>query len=267
MQAFDKSTIRTQLGKYLELGLSPIPLYGKLPLVPWRKYQFDLRDFTKPGVNVGIPSGILPSGNHLWFIDIDDKKLLGEVYEKYPSLMDYPLVSTRKGFHIWLSWKEPVKTRVLDWGEIRGTGSYVVAPPSVHTCGHLYRFITPLDAEPPLFNPGSFLFECSKWTGFNRSKFLDNSIQGDRRPGLGGDFSRFELVHGVKKGRRHTFLVKYLAILHSSCLSEQDATQKALEWAARCNPPLPIDEVRQTVKSCYDKWDFQSITTIKDTRS
>jgi len=60
------------------------------------------------------------------------------------------------GLHVYARSRGQLKTRVFSHGEIRGKGSYVVAPPSVHPSGRRYRWLkapdearlAPLEAVP-----------------------------------------------------------------------------------------------------------------------
>lgn len=230
---------------YLELGLAPIPLKGKLPLTRWKDYRYNALDFAKPGINIGIKAGLLPSGSFLFFVDVDDKNLIGELYEKHPILMCAPLVSTARGFHLWLTHREPVKTRVFNKMEIRGQGAYCVAPSSIHPSGHEYKFLIPLRGTPPLYNP--LLLSAQSPPS---KQIVQND--GRARPVWGPGDSQFA---GVKKGQRHNALITLLGALHKACFPVEEAFTQAMVWNQSNHPPLTRAEVVATVQSCWQSWD------------
>jgi len=81
-----------------------------------------------PAAGVGI---IVRAG--LVVVDVD---LPGAFGEQHPAT---PCVRTARGWHLYFAGDVPGVHR-RPWGEVRGTGSYVVAPPSVHESGHRYAW-------------------------------------------------------------------------------------------------------------------------------
>ena len=141
---------------YLRQGFSVIPIIAKdkKPLIAWEEYQN--RRATEeeikawwarwPDANVGIVTGAV-SG--LVVIDID----CVEVKEKLKELLrDYDLSTiprSRTGNGWQLFFKHPGVTipnraGVLPGLDVRGDGGYVVAPPSVHPTGKVYRWEVPI---------------------------------------------------------------------------------------------------------------------------
>jgi len=164
---------------YLETGFSIIPVaLIKLPdgksrkpaLVDWKKYQLSpptleevkawlqnpeqfeaIRNGNKIGI--AIITGRV-SGN-LAVIDFDSKEVagdfLGEVYEAdpelYEKLINTWVVETGKGYHYYLKVRDPDpkhfhnRIGIRPGIDIRAEGGFVVAPPSPHPSGKLYRFV------------------------------------------------------------------------------------------------------------------------------
>ena len=145
---------------YVALGWSLLPLNtaSKHPhstLLPrdetgkptWKPLTFrpasrpEVRDWfdQDPECNIGVLTGAASGG--LVVADFD---------RRAPALQITPMVETARGLHAYYRSQLAAKTRRFAWGELRGDGSYVVAPPSIHPDGHLYRWfdgLAPWDAE------------------------------------------------------------------------------------------------------------------------
>lgn len=140
------------IGLYRELGFSILPLEfrGKKALIPWKEYRY--RKATEeeieywfendPPKNIGVVGGKV-SGN-LVVLDFDRKELGREFIKRHPNLQTL-IVETGKGYHVYLRTKKTTLTsRIQSLGlDIRGEGSYVVAPPSIHKNGKVYKFLDP----------------------------------------------------------------------------------------------------------------------------
>lgn len=248
---FDGHSIREQLESYLMLGFHPIHLEGKVARYHWKQFNLtraDIGRYLGLGVNWGMRTDRLDGGAWFYVVDLDQKNLLAEMYEHCPGLMEAPVVSTGKGFHIYLTWKEEVRTRHFGKADIIGNG-YVVAPPSVHPrTGRRYTFVKPLNAVPPLVDPESIILE--EWGGAlnpmlhgPQDKLAESAV-----PTSAQD----HLFAGAPEGQRHNALVHYLAILfHCWSVPEEEALALALEQNKRNKPPLPVEEVVCTTRSCY----------------
>jgi hypothetical protein len=241
------------LNQYLKFGLIPIPLRGKVANYHWKEYEYNINDFNHTGVNVGLRTERLKSGLWFYVIDLDNKSLLSGLFEKHPILMAAPIVSTSKGFHIYLTWTEEVRTRHFPGVDVIGNG-YVVAPPSMHPSGKPYRFITLLKKEIPLFNPKQL--EVLNETPKLFSPLVQSSSS------LKAELSSSDIDHGVRQGQRHNTLIHYLGILFNACVPEQVALTKALEWNKLNKPPLSEQEVKLTVRYCYEHWEEKWQQTI-----
>lgn len=128
--------------EYHENGLNVLPLDGKRPKVhAWRRWQTIRQPremlwdwvFTDQVMNdnIGIILGKVSGG--LVVIDLDGLDAVAEFEERFPHLTDTLTVLTgsRKGKHLYY-WCEDTSTVRMKGFEIRGDGTYVVAPPSVH---------------------------------------------------------------------------------------------------------------------------------------
>lgn len=253
--------------KYMELGLSLIPLRGKTPLVQWKEFKLtdDNRQYwINRGVNWGIRTGLLPSGDHFYVIDLDDKKLLSSFYESNPNLIWAPLVSTARGFHIYLTWKSPARARHFSGMDII-YGGYVVCPPSIHPSGHVYKFIIPLKGLPPTFNPEWLELPTEVVGVFPPSLSDVGHITPTTDKGVPGvpQTTPGHMPPGVPQGQRHNSLVHLLGILSATHFTEEEALTRVIEWNKLNHPPLSEHEVITTVNSCYQEWERKWRENIK----
>lgn len=141
--------------KYRRLGLSVIPLAPglKVPLIPsWKQFQERLASedeikewFQKtPNANIGIVTGRI---SQVAIVDLDGPEGLAEA--KRLGLKSTTESLTGDGKHLWFK-DNPTLTngvRVFPGIDIRATGGYVVAPPSRHASGTLYRWSNVLNVK------------------------------------------------------------------------------------------------------------------------
>jgi len=90
-----------------------------------------------PDANVGVILGQASGG--LVVADVDRPRIAAQKLRHPPT----PVAKTRRGFHAYFRAHRPTATTGTSWGELRGDGSYVVAPPSTHRSGHNYHWLVP----------------------------------------------------------------------------------------------------------------------------
>ena len=240
--------IESFLTQYLELGLHPIPLKGKVAHYAWKEFTLNKEDIEryKNHMNWGIRTEIIRPNLYFYVIDLDSRDRIADLYEKVEFPPGTPIVKTGKGYHFYLTWHSEVKTTHYGWLDIIGNG-YVVCPPSIHFNGKQYKFIVPLkDTPPPLMDPGTIQLP----------KMIVNS-SGSRACSstpVTGKLTWQQIENGVPDGLRHTTLVAYIGALIKSCFREEEALVKILPWNKLNRPPLPEDEVIKTIHDCYEKW-------------
>ena len=104
----------------------------------------------QPEVNIGIATGIV-SG--VWVLDSDGsdgEDTLGHLGIRYRSISTL-ISETARGHHHWFLTDGPIQSSVGRVGlglDVRGDGGYVLAPPSVHPDGPVYRWINDLPIAP-----------------------------------------------------------------------------------------------------------------------
>lgn len=94
-----------------------------------------------PSANVGIRTG---SGVDV--IDVDNEEARAALKTRCPEAFDTALwVATGRGLHLYFASSGlPSRSAVLPGIDVRGSGGYVVAPPSAHPNGSRYRFVDPV---------------------------------------------------------------------------------------------------------------------------
>jgi len=192
---------------------------------------------TWPRANLGVATG---SVSGLVVLDVDPRnggdESLHDLEARYGPLPDTVTALTGGGGqHRYFSLPEgvTVRSRVLAPGpELKGDGAYVVAPPSVHPSGQLYRWeLTRGPGDVPLASLPAWLLELAQ-----------DGRSPDRYDAFDG--------HPIPEGHRHTHLVSLAGKLRRDGLSVE-AIEAALleENERRCQPPLPDDEVREIARS------------------
>ena len=142
-------TERLQILKtYHQRGLSLIPLKpkSKIPMVKWKDYRLtneDLLRFLAQDTNWAIRCD-----ESFHALDFDDVGTYQRFIQGEGAIIkDAPTIRTSRGYHVWFKPKTPVKSFSKDGIEIKGMGSLIVIPPSIHPSGSEYYFETPLNGN------------------------------------------------------------------------------------------------------------------------
>ena len=247
---FDNHAVRLQLEKYMALGLHPIHLQGKVANYPWKEFRLTKDNIANyNNCNWGIRTGKINDNLFFYVIDLDSRDLLGAFWEVNTLPEHMPIIATGRGFHLYFTWIEPVKSKRYFKLDIKGEGGYVVAPPSIHENGKQYQFLRPLEALPPLMNPAEIVLP-QQTAQTNPGHWAQNSIKSSS--GLAYDWD--PIMFGVDEGNRNNVLVSYTGILIRRHFTEEETLTEALIWNEKNRPPLPKDEVIRTVHYCYRKY-------------
>jgi len=164
-----------------------------------------------PDANLGVATGA-PGPTVL---DVDDPAKAGTILS-LDGVADAPSVATARGRHVYFRGLDRT-TIVLGYGELRGRGSYVVAPPSLHPSGVEYTWLLaptgPLP-EVPADLPGAR-------TG----------------AGAGARPPRARVPHG----ERHAYLRDHAVRLVRAGITDAEAIERAIasEYDAVCDKDPP----------------------------
>jgi hypothetical protein len=253
--------VEGQLSEYLELGLTPVPLRGKLPAVKWKSWRprgmKSLRPYIRSDSNWGIKTG-----DGLYVLDFDtDKAFFDFIVQNVGRLPeDAPVVKTGRGYHIWLATRHQVRNVAYADMDIKGEGGYVVAPPSRHPNGAMYYFVKPLTGHIPVVEPEELDF-----TGVAPKEYQHSSRPPTTQDpwNLEEPFNWSELENGVSQGMRHDALVKFVGWRIGQGTGLDDILIEAHAWNSRNRPPLSHAEVESTVRSCHQEWAVSNKTVNK----
>lgn len=169
---------------------------------------------------IGIRTGAI---SNLLVIDIDNKEgaanaIYDEFYAQYPTNC---IVRTGGGgWHLYYNYIAGVKNQVkVQNVDVRSDGGLVVAPPSSHSSGGIYEWVTEGEPGEPL------------WAY---------------------DIASHTVAKNVLVGTRNDSLTRYVGGVLAGNPSIENAMMAALVWNQdNCSPPLTAAEVRSIVKSIH----------------
>lgn len=138
---------------YAGLGFATIPLRPreKRPLCKgWRAAPAEHWVSAPADANIGIVTGAR-SGD-LVVLDFDERdgpeRILGLSAEQLSFVT--MVVETSRGWHVYARGAGVASSTPHAGLDVRGEGGMVVAPPSIHPSGHVYRFVRPGSSIVPL---------------------------------------------------------------------------------------------------------------------
>lgn len=183
-----------------------------------------------PSANIALA---IPDG-HL-VVDIDSPDALGLLKAEGLLLPSTATALTGRSRHLWFVTETDARNRVglFPGIDTRAPGGYVVAPPSIHPTGAIYRWQVDLRM--------AHLAEAPAWL-LDRLK---------KPPPCGRPPEAWErtVTGPVPEGRRNQTLAEVAGLLFRA-LPAAVAAEMALCWArAKMAPPLPEHEVQRTIDS------------------
>ena len=199
-----------------------------------QRLQLGVKDYWSrwPDANIAI---VIPDDHFVLDVDAehggyDSLNAIQELYNKLPDTMS--AITGGGGLHLWFKAKDIRNTTALagfSGLDIRGIGGYVVAPPSIHPSGNVYSWRSQNSVAD---TPDWLLALCSK----KRQLDLNNLTLDQGVP--------------IQQGQRNQTLISEAGSMRRRGMGE-DAIAAALltDNRARCNPPLPENEVQTIAKS------------------
>jgi putative DNA primase/helicase len=221
--------------QYAQLGFQVIPLVYKNK-IPHAKYapeglknstadESTIRSWFAGGpINIGIRTG---AGSQIDVLDIDGEtgqKSLAALVAKHGDLPRTPYSITGNGVHYLFKHSEGVRnsaSKIAEGIDVRGEGGYIVAPPSIHPSGQVYRW--GIDPRTPI----------ADWPGW-LLRLMDGKKP--RRIDSGP----------ISEGARDNTLTSVAGAMRGRGLDEE-AIYAALSIynAKNCKPPLADADIRR----------------------
>jgi hypothetical protein len=173
-----------------------------------------------PNANIGVATG-----RGLVVLDLDSDDAIRQAASNgLPCTVE---VRTGKGLHVYFQGEARTRTGFSPGMDLRGTGGYVVAPPSVHASGTVYEWIRSFD-DADLAPMPEWLIQASRRT---RPRPVE---------ALADDAATFG------EGERNSQLFRHgCALAREGLPAEELAEALATINAERCRPPLDADEVER----------------------
>lgn len=200
-----------------------------------------------PDANIGIATGAASGGLIVVDIDVDEAKgkdgmLAIKAWQQEHESLPPTLSATtgRGGVHLYYRSKQPRKntTNGEKSIDIRASGGYVVAPPSVHENGNEYRWNIPFDA--------GMIAEADA----NTLAFIDSLYAKKRCREKRG------VPQKVESGNRNDAMISYVGRMQQMGASDEAIEAYAVEFnETRMAEPLDGEELAKTVYSglSYEK--------------
>ena len=226
--------------EYVNFGWSVLPVKPeeKRPVMTnWRQYTKTRPPvkvveswFTKlSGVGIGVATGRV-SGIVVLDVESYCPTPIEELLRKYPTQMVSR--SGSGGYHLFYSYPMNVprianRVRIFEGADLRADGGFIVLPPTRHPNGHEYQWVK----KGPLgVFPLALLDLKSVPTGVNEGWIT-------------------EALRGATEGARNDTCARLAGYFFKKGMSADVVEALLLDWNEKNDPPMPISEVRSTLKS------------------
>ena len=204
-----------------------------------------------PNANIGIATGNV---SKLTVLDVDPRndgfEELREIEKKYGGFPETVKAATGgDGTHLYFRYVGEKTSKELRQGiDIKSDGGYVVAPPSIHPNGKLYKWA---DGRSPFDSPLAPFPDSIRPLVVTENKKASNQRS---------------LPHGIPEGKRNDTLTKIAGRMRRAGLSDR-AIFAALHVTnqAECASPLDANEVLRIAQSVarYEPGDSQFLKTVE----
>ena len=182
------------------------------------------------GAGVGLVTGRV---SNIVVLDVESycKIPIEELLKKFPTQMISKTGSG--GYHLFYQYPQGVskvsnRVGIFDGADIRADGGFIVLPPTVHPNGNKYEWVKQ-------GAPGTFPKEL-----------LDMNSKPQTSQGEGWIT---ESLRGVSEGGRNDACARLAGYFFKKGMTQDIVEAILLEWNERNDPPLPVNEVRTTIRS------------------
>ena len=234
------NSVLEQANEYIDQGWSILPVKPseKRPyMTNWLQYQHvkatkEMAEnwFTSlTGAGVGMVTGRI-SGVVVLDIESYCKIPIEELLRRYPTQMVSRTGSG--GYHLFYLYPNDVpkianRVGIFEGADIRADGGFIVLPPTRHPNGRQYEWVK------------------TGFPGVFPKALLDIQSQ----PKAQGDGWITEALRGVSEGGRNDTCARLAGYFFRKGLNADIVEALLSEWNERNAPPLPMREVRTTIKS------------------
>jgi hypothetical protein len=234
------NSVLEQANEYIDQGWSILPVKPseKRPyMTNWLQYQHvkatkEMAEnwFTSlMGAGVGMVTGRI-SGVVVLDIESYCKIPIEELLRRYPTQMVSRTGSG--GYHLFYLYPNDVpkianRVGIFEGADIRADGGFIVLPPTRHPNGRLYEWVK------------------TGFPGVFPKALLDIQSQ----PKAQGDGWITEALRGVSEGGRNDTCARLAGYFFRKGLNADIVEALLTEWNERNDPPLPMREMRTTIKS------------------
>jgi hypothetical protein len=234
------NSVLAQANEYIDQGWSILPVKPseKRPyMTNWLQYQHtratkEMADswFTSlTGAGVGMVTGRI-SGVVVLDVESYCSIPIDELLRRYPTQMISR--TGTGGYHLFYLYPNGVskianRVGIFEGADIRADGGFIVLPPTRHPNGKLYEWVK----KGPL--------------GVFPKALLDIQSQ----PKVQGDGWITEALRGVSEGGRNDACARLAGYFFHKGLNADIVEALLTEWNERNDPPLPMREIRTTIKS------------------
>lgn len=153
-----------------------------------------------------------------------------ELLKKYPTQMIAK--SGGGGWHLFYLYptnqaRVANRVRIFEGADLRADGGFIVLPPTLHQSGNRYEWVKrgPLGAFPLAL------------------------LELQAQPKIRGDGWITEALRGVSEGGRNDACARLAGYFFKKGMNTDIVEALLLDWNERNEPPLPVNEVRTTIKS------------------
>jgi len=210
--------------------------------------------------NIGLATGEI---NNLVVVDVDDEQTWAKFVATQGGLPQGPKVITGKGHHLYFAYPKgrQIRNRQAPGNgfDIRANGGYVVAPPSIHHSGKVYRFTkSPELSELPELPEWllELIAEPEKTANTTLNFTAPIPASSDSTPwamaGLAGECQTIaSTTEGSRNGNLNKGSFRVAQLVAGGELASHVAIGALRQAGLQCE--LPASEVEKTLKSGYQE--------------
>ena len=181
------------------------------------------------GAGVGMVTGKI---SNIVVLDVESycPTPIEEILKKYPTQLISRTGSG--GYHLFYQYPTNVprvanRVGIFEGADLRADGGFIVLPPTVHPSGNKYEWV---QRGTPMAFPLALLDLESKPTVQNEGWIT-------------------EALRGVSEGGRNDTCARLAGYFFKKGMASEIVEALLIDWNERNDPPLPVSEVRTTIKS------------------